>query len=446
MAGDQKRRNFRNRTGGLLAVLKYIGPGFLVTIGFTDPGNWAANVAAGASHGYALLWMITLSTLMLILLQHIAAHLGIATGLCLSEAATAYFPGWLSRFLLSTAVLASVSTALAEILGAAIGLNMLFRLPLPLGATLAAGLAAAMLFYHTYPRLERWIIAFVSLIAISFIFEISLVHVDWPAALRGWVIPSLPPLSLPLVMSVLGAVVMPHNLFLHSEVIQSRHWNLTDEAVIRKQLKFEFADTLLAMIVGWAINSAMIIVAAAVFFRHGLPVTELPQAQATLAPLLGRAAALVFALALLFSGFSSSVTAGLAGGSIFAGMFKKPFQLKERRSRQGVLLTLGGGLLVLFFLERSISGPDLEPDCSQHPAPLDHLSLDRLDFLAPGDGQIRQSLGDAAHALGRRATGLPLQSDAAAAVAPPLNRGGLFPLNGRSATSPPWPFCRRACL
>ena len=340
------------RLGGL-EILKYIGPGFLVTVGFIDPGNWASNVAAGSGYGYALLWMVTLSTLMLIILQHTAAHLGIATGLCLSEAATRYLGTWVSRMFLFTAVVASVSTALAEILGAAIGLNMLFGLPITLGAVLSALVAGYMLLSRSYRRLEKWIIAFVSLIGLSFLFELTLVELGWNTALQGWVVPSLPAGSLPIVMSVLGAVVMPHNIFLHSEIIQSRQWNLEGDAVVRKQLKYEFTDTLFAMTVGWAINSAMIIVAAAVFHSNGVTVDELPQAQATLRPLLGDAAAFVFALALVLAGFSSSITAAMAGGSIFAGVFEEPFDAGDSHSRMGVVITLAGGLAVIFFVRNA---------------------------------------------------------------------------------------------
>jgi manganese transport protein len=335
---------------------KYIGPGFLVTVGFIDPGNWAANMATGSIFGYSLLWVVSLSTLMLIILQHNAAHLGIASGLCLSEAASTYFKPWLSRSLLASALMASVATAMAEILGLAIGLHMLFRLPLPAGALFGTALAIFMLFSNSYRRLEKWIMAFVSLIAFSFIFELLLVKVQWPAVLQHWFVPTLPPHSLPLLMSVLGAVVMPHNLFLHSEIIQSRQWNLQEERVIKKQLRFEFMDTMAGMLAGWVINSAMIIIAAAVFFSNKMTVSELTQAQAMLKPLLGPAAAVVFALALVFSGFSSAVTAAMAGGTIFAGIFRKPFAISDPRARQGVFLTVGGALLAIFFLKNPFQG------------------------------------------------------------------------------------------
>jgi len=145
-------------------------------------------------------------------------------------------------------------------------------------------------------------------------------------------------------MSVLGAVVMPHNLYLHSEIIQSRQLNEQGTAVIEKQLRFEFVDTLTSMLVGWAINSSMIILAAATFFAHHVVVTDLGQAQSMLQPLLGKAASVVFGGALLMAGLSSSVTAGMAGGSIVAGMSREPYDVSDNHSRLGVVLTLGGAL------------------------------------------------------------------------------------------------------
>jgi manganese transport protein len=191
---------------------------------------------------------------------------------------------------------------------------------------------------------------------LAFLLELSMVKIPWAEAVHDWVVPSVPVGSIPIVMSVLGAVVMPHNIFLHSEIIQSRQWNVRGEEVIQKQLKYEFVDTLSAMMVGWAINSAMILVAAAVFYTHGAMVTELPQAQATLKPLLGNAAAVIFALALLFSGFSSSITAGMAGGSIFAGIYQEPFNMAGRHSRVGVCLTLFVALGIILFLRDSFQG------------------------------------------------------------------------------------------
>lgn len=277
--------------------------------------------------------MVTLSTVMLIVLQHNVAHLGIATGLCLSEAASAYLkPAW-SRPLLGSAVLASISTSLAEILGGAIALQMLFGVPVRIGALLVLVFVVVMLFTNSYRLIEKWIIAFVSIIGLSFIYELSLVTIDWPQAARAWVTPSFPEGSMVIIMSVLGAVVMPHNLFLHSEVIQSRQWNLSDDAVIRRQLRYEYADTIFSMLVGWAINSAMILLAAATFFVSRTPVSELQQADSLLRPLLGSHATVVFAVALLLAGIASTITSGMAAGTIFAGMFREPYDRKDPGTR-----------------------------------------------------------------------------------------------------------------
>lgn len=342
----------------LMAIefLKYIGPGMLVTVGFIDPGNWAANVAAGSEFGYSLLWMVSLSTFMLIVLQHNVAHLGIVTGRCLSEAASIYLSPWLSRTALATAVLASVSTALAELLGGAIAIRMLIGLDIRIGTLLVLCFVLWMLYTNSYKKLERWIIGFVSLIGVSFVIELALVNVDWVSSATAWVKPSFPIGSMAIIMSVLGAVVMPHNLFLHSEIIQSRQWNLEDKAVKEKQLKYEFMDTFFSMMVGWAINSAMIIVAAATFFASGAHVTELEQAQQMLNPIVGSAAATIFAVALLLAGVSSSVTAGMAGGTIFAGIFKEPYDISDTHTKAGVAITLVSAAALVFLIKNPFNG------------------------------------------------------------------------------------------
>ena len=343
------------RLGGL-EILKYIGPGLLVTVGFIDPGNWASNLAAGADYGYTLLWMVSLSTVMLIILQHNVAHLGIATGLCLSEATMTYIRPKYAKMMLWTAMGASVSTSLAEILGGAIALEMLFGIPVRIGAILTTVFVCIMLFTNSYRVIERWIIAFVSIIGLSFIYELSLVHIDWGEAVLAWVTPSFPKGSMVVIMSVLGAVVMPHNLFLHSEVIQSRQWNLEDDKVIRRQLRYEFWDTFLSMMIGWAINSAMILLAAATFFKSGSTVNELQDASALLQPLLGNNAAVIFAVALLFAGIASTITSGMAAGSIFAGIYREPYDIKDSHSRWGVLLSLVMALIIIMLVSNPFMG------------------------------------------------------------------------------------------
>ena len=288
---ELKRKDHQRYLGGL-DIFKYIGPGLLVTVGFIDPGNWASNFAAGSDYGYALLWVVTLSTVMLIVLQHNVAHLGIVTGLCLSEAANKYTPKWIARPILGSAVLASISTSLAEILGGAIALEMLFGIPIIVGAILTTVFVLILLFTNSYKRIERGIIAFVSVIGLSFLYELFLVDVDWGLAARSWVTPSIPQGSMLIIMSVLGAVVMPHNLFLHSEVVQSREYNKEDEQAIKKHLKYEFYDTLLSMGIG----------------------------------------------------------------SIFAGIFGESYHIRDIHSRIGVLLSLGLALVIILFIDNPFQG------------------------------------------------------------------------------------------
>ena len=348
--------HLRNPHAGGLDILKYIGPGLLVTVGFIDPGNWAANLAAGADYGYSLLWMVTLSTIMLIVMQHNAAHLGIVTGECLAEAMTRFMPRAVSRPVLLSAFAASAMTSMAEILGGAIALRMLFGLPVKVGAALVTVFVLIMLITNSYKKIERWIIGFVSLIGISFLYELILAKPDWTASAAGLVTPAFPPGSMLVIMSVLGAVVMPHNLFLHSEIIQSRQWNLQDDSLIKKQLDLEFLDTLLSMIVGWAINSAMIILAAAAFWTAGKSVSELEQAQELLRPLLGSSAADIFAVALLLAGVASSVTSGMAGGIMSSGMAGEPYNIRDKHSLAGVAGSLLLGLAIIWFVSDPFQG------------------------------------------------------------------------------------------
>ena len=194
------------------------------------------------------------------------------------------------------------------------------------------------------------------MIGLSFIYELFLVDVHWPSALEGAFVPSVPEGSLMIIMSVLGAVVMPHNLFLHSEIVQSREIHLEGDKRIQHMLKYEFFDTLFSMIVGWAINSAMILLAATTFFAHGQHVEELAQAQAMLHPLLGHNAANIFAIALLLAGISSTITSGMAAGSIFSGLFGESYNAKDTHSIVGIVLSLGIALLLIFFIGDPFKG------------------------------------------------------------------------------------------
>jgi len=307
-------------------------------------------------YGYDLLWVVTLSTIMLIILQHNAAHLGIVSGKCLSEAATAFMPAAVKNTVLGTAVLAAISTGLAEMLGGAIALDMLFGVPIRVGAFAMLALTLYLQFSHSYKKVEKIIICFVSLIGAAFMVEVGLVPVDWGAASRGWVVPEIPMGAMPIIMSVLGSVIMPHNLYLHSEVIQSQEFHLKSEATIENRLKTEYVDTIFSMAVGWAINSAIIFIAATAFYANGIVVDDLAQAGSLLTPILGSLSATLFGIALLFAGIASSLTSSMAGGCIFAGMVGEPYDVSDPHTRFGSLLTMIAAFLIILVIDSPFDG------------------------------------------------------------------------------------------
>ncbi len=318
--------------------LRYLGPGFLVTVGFIDPGNWATNIEGGARFGYSLLWVIVLSTLMLILLQSISARIGIVTGRSLAANIRAHFRRPVSHFTGFTILAACTATDVAEYLGAALGFSLLLHLPPIIGAFLTLIIVVATILGQRYEKLERMIILFLAGIAAVYLVELFIVKPDLTAAGRGMVTPKLDSASILIAMAMLGAVVMPHNIYLHSNVIQSREW--TGDPVTRKKLiRYELADTTLAMVMGWAVNSAMIIVAAAVFARHGVVVTSIEQASDTLRPLAGYAASVLFGIALLLSGIGSSITSSLAEANVVTGFLGKPEDTHSRFYRLGLVIT-----------------------------------------------------------------------------------------------------------
>lgn len=307
----------------LKTLLGFLGPGFLVTVGFIDPGNWATNIEGGSKFGYELLWVITLSTLMLIVIQNMAAKLGIATGKSLAVNIRERFSRPASALLGLTIVLACVATDVAELIGGAIGFKLLLGMPLWLGALLTVFLEVFLIVSQRYHRLEGIIIGFLGVIGLCYLVEILIVKPDWTVLAPSMVVPNVNRSSIYVAMAMLGAVVMPHNIFLHSNVIHSRKWGIS-EGEKMALLRYEKIDTLSAMLLGWMVNSAMIIVAAAVFFRHQTVVDSIEQASATLKPLAGPLAGLLFAVALLFSGVGSSVTSSMAEVNVITGFLGKP--------------------------------------------------------------------------------------------------------------------------
>ncbi len=368
-------RRFRGSAMMLRQVISYLGPGFFVTVGFIDPGNWATNIAAGAGFNYSLLWVVTLSTLVLILWQHMSAHLGIVTGKCLAEAIHEHItpvPRIIYGF---TAMAAMVSTALAEILGAALGINLLFGFSVRAAAVIATVFVIGMIWFQRYQSLEKLIVAFVSLIGFAYLVELYIVKPNWGAAVYHTFIPSISSQSIIVAMGVLGAVVMPHNMYLHSEVIQNRNWKGASESETRRLLRFEFVDTLVAMLVGMAINCAMVIVAAAVFHRNGVYVDDLKQASDTLRPLAGNLASVIFGIALLFAGLSSSMTAGIAGGTTFSGYLGKQTALDSGWFRTGLVLTLLPALAIIMMIKNTFQALIISQVCLSVQLPLTMLPL-----------------------------------------------------------------------
>lgn len=341
---------FRKRFSFDIELLRYLGPGFLVTVGFIDPGNWAANIAAGSEFNYTLLWVITLGTIMLVILQHMSAHLGIVTGECLAESCRRWFPRWSNVIFGGSILAACVATAFAEFLGAAIGINLITGIGLVPSAIVSGVVVLSLVGIQRYDSIEHIIIALVSVIGFCYLIELFLVKPDWVEAAKASVTPSLDMRMIFIAMGMLGAVVMPHNLYLHSEVIQRRNWSSVDPVRKKRLLRFEFLDTLLAMGAGWMINSAMVVVAAAVFFRSGIVVTDIVQASATLKPLAGGLAMWLFAIALMCAGISSSMTACLAGGTVFAGFLGKEMGHTSGWFRAGVFVTAIPAIILIVFI------------------------------------------------------------------------------------------------
>jgi len=374
---DRRTERLRGHGRLLRQVASYIGPGFFVTVGFIDPGNWATNVAAGAGYGYTLLWVVVLGTGILILWQHMSAHLGTVTGKCLAEAVRANVRPWVGAIYGSTAMAAICATALAELLGAAIGLYALFDVPIRIGAGLAATLSAGLVVLQRYSTLEKVIVGFVGIIGLSYLAELHVVRPapDWGAVAHHLFVPRLESGSTLVAVGVLGAVVMPHNMYLHSEIIQNREWKGRSDAETRRLLRFEFVDTLLAMLVGLAINAAMIIVAASVFHSHGRQVHDLIQAEATLRPLAGNLASVIFAVGLLLAGISSSVTAALAAGVTFTGYIGKDTRIESGWFRLGMIGTLVAAYLLILAVSDTFGALIISQVCLSLQLPLTMLPL-----------------------------------------------------------------------
>jgi manganese transport protein len=330
----------------LKTALGFLGPAFLVAVGFIDPGNWATNIEGGSKFGYNLLWVVTLGTIMLIVIQHMAAKLGVATGKSLAVNIRQHFSAPATVFLGLTVVAACVATDMAELIGAAIGFKLLFGAPLWLGAGLTVLLDVFLIVTQRYHRLETMIVGFLTIIGLCYIVEIVLVKPDWAALLPSLVVPRVSGDSIYVAMGILGAIVMPHNVFLHSNVIHSRQWGISEPEKMAL-LHYEMVDTLVAMLSGWVVNAAMIVVAAAVFYRYGIRVSGIEEASATLRPVAGPLAGLLFAVALVFAGVGSCVTSSMAEANVITGFLGRPEDPRTRLYRIAVFVTAIPSFLVI---------------------------------------------------------------------------------------------------
>jgi manganese transport protein len=343
------------RTGSWLRrFLAIAGPGYLVSVGYMDPGNWGTDLAGGAKFGYALLWVILASNLMAMLLQTLCARLGLVTGRDLAQACRDYYkkPAAIALWLLCE--IAIIACDLAEVIGSAVALNLLFGLPI-LWGVLITGLDVLLLLglmRFGFRKLEAIVITLVATIAGCFALEIFLSRPDWGAVATGLFHPTLPNAeALYISLGILGATVMPHNLYLHSSLVQTRRTDQTREGV-RQAVRLNTVDTIVALGMAFFVNAAILVLAAAAFHRSGrFDVAELQEAHRLLTPLLGGAASTAFAVALLCSGQSSTITGTLAGQIVMEGFLRIRIAPWLRR-----LITRGLAIVPALFLVGASGG------------------------------------------------------------------------------------------
>jgi manganese transport protein len=335
----------RSRKSRLARLLPFLGPAFIASIAYVDPGNFATNIQGGAQFGYELLWVILGSNLMAMLLQALSAKLGIATGKNLAEHCRESFPRWMVWTMWVLMELVAMATDLAEFLGAAVALNLLFGLPLWVAGLLTAVITFVILSLERYGfrPLEAVITGFLAIIAISYVVELFMGRPDWGAIGHSTFIPHFTNTeSVLLATGILGATVMPHAIFLHSALTQGRVV-VKKPAQLRRLFHFEIIDVVIAMVIASSVNAAMLITASAAFFKVGSGVGSLEEAYRTLQPLLGPAAGIVFGVALLASGLSSSSVGTMAGQVIMQGFLHYHIPPWVRR-----IVTIIPSLIVIF--------------------------------------------------------------------------------------------------
>lgn len=343
-------RSIQLPPGRMRRLLAFIGPGYMVAVGYMDPGNWATSLAGGAKFGYVLLTVALMSSLMAIVLQSLCARLAIASGRDLAQACRDAFPRVVSIPLWVAAELAIIATDIAEVIGTAIGLNLLFGIPLEIGVVITALDVFLILWLQNkgFRWLEAFVITLLAVIAVCFALQIALANPDWGGVIRGFA-PTTDILRNPemlyLALGILGATVMPHNLYLHSAIVQTRAYGDTVEDK-REALRFATIDSTVALFFALLVNASILILAAASFNAAGQTgVTDLGEAHQLLGPLLGAGIApSLFAIALLACGLNSTVTATLAGQAVMEGFLqiRLPPALRRLITRAIAILPAAG--------------------------------------------------------------------------------------------------------
>jgi len=324
----------QNKTSVFRKILAFFGPAYLISVGYMDPGNWATDIAGGSQFGYALLWVLLMSNIMALLLQSFSARLGIVTQRDLAQASRETYPKFINYILYFLAEIAIAACDLAEVLGMAIGINLLFDIPLIEGVLITVLDTFLLLFLINkgIRKMEAFIIALVMIIGISFIFEMIFAQPEMGKVIYG-LIPSMPnETALYIAIGIIGATVMPHNLYLHSSLVQTRKFDRST-AGIKQAIKYNFIDSTIALNLAFFVNAAILILAAATFYRNGMfEVAEIQDAHQFLQPILGtKWAPILFAVALIAAGQSSTITGTLAGQIVMEGYLNLRIQPWVRR-------------------------------------------------------------------------------------------------------------------
>jgi manganese transport protein len=343
---------------GWKRILAFIGPAYLVSIGYMDPGNWATDLAGGSQFGYSLIWVLLMSNLIALLLQSLSARLGIVRGLDLAQASKNAYPNWANIPLYILAQIAIIACDLAEIIGMAIGLNLLFGLPLIWGILITVFDTLLLLFLlkKGMKTMERFIVSMVFIIGIAFLVEMIIVEPVYKDVMKGFLPSFLEGNSLYIAIGIIGATVMPHNLYLHSSLVQTRKIERTPKG-IQESLKFNLIDTSIALNLAFLVNAAILILAAAAFYVNGYyHVAEIQDAYKLLENIFGKSAPTLFAIALIASGQSSTITGTLAGQIVMEGHLNLRIEPWLRRLITRLLAIVPAFFTILYFGDGALGG------------------------------------------------------------------------------------------